>query len=76
MVNAMGKGWKSKLPEALWAYRMAYKMPIGMTPYHLVYGKTCHKLVDTVSYQSVFCKPFDKPIVPRVICFSNPSPWH
>ena len=32
-VNAMGKGWKSKLPEALWAYRTAYKMPIGMTPY-------------------------------------------
>ena len=31
-VNAMGKGWKSKLPEALWAYRIAYKTPIGMTP--------------------------------------------
>ena len=41
-VNAMGKGWKSKLPKALWANRMAYKMPIGMTPYQLVYGKTCH----------------------------------
>ncbi|XP_039827305.1 uncharacterized protein LOC120689020 [Panicum virgatum] len=38
----MGKGWKSKLPEALWAYRRAYKIPIGMTPYQLVYGKTCH----------------------------------
>ena len=36
-----GKGWKSKLPEALWAYRTAYKTPIGMTPYQLVYGKTC-----------------------------------
>ena len=45
-VNAMGKGWKSKLPEALWAYRKAYKNPIGMTPYQLVYGKTCHLPVE------------------------------
>jgi len=45
-VNAMGKGWKSKLPEALWAYRTAYKTPIGMTPYQLVYGKTSHLPVE------------------------------
>ena len=45
-VNAMGKGWKSKLPEALWTYRTAYKTPIGMTPYQLVYGKTCHLPVE------------------------------
>ena len=25
MVNAMGKGWKDKLPDALWAYMTAYK---------------------------------------------------
>jgi len=24
-VNEMGKGWKSKLPDALWAYQTAYK---------------------------------------------------
>jgi hypothetical protein len=41
-VNQMGRSWRSKLNEALWAYRMAYKTPIGMTPYQLVYGKTCH----------------------------------
>ena len=51
MVNAMGKGWKSKLPEALWAYRTAYKTPIGMTPYQLVYGKTCHLPVE-LEYKS------------------------
>jgi len=38
MVNEMGKGWKKKLPNALWAYRIAYR--IGMSPFQLVYGKS------------------------------------
>jgi hypothetical protein len=42
IVNQMGRSWRSKLSEALWAYRTAYKTLIGMTPYQLVYGKTCH----------------------------------
>jgi hypothetical protein len=41
-VNQMGRSWRSKINEALWAYQMAYKRPIDMTPYQLVYGKTCH----------------------------------
>nr|GFB42056.1 reverse transcriptase domain-containing protein [Tanacetum cinerariifolium] len=34
--------WSDKLDDALWAFRTAYKIPIGCTPYKLVYGKTCH----------------------------------
>jgi hypothetical protein len=42
----MGRNWRSKLSEALWAYRTAYKTLINMTPYQLVYGKTCHLPVE------------------------------
>jgi transposase InsO family protein len=41
-VNQMGRGYRSKLSQAMWASRMAYKMSIGMMPYQLVCGKTCH----------------------------------
>nr|GEX35910.1 reverse transcriptase domain-containing protein [Tanacetum cinerariifolium] len=34
--------WSDKLDDALWALRIAYKTPIGCTPYKLVYGKACH----------------------------------
>jgi hypothetical protein len=33
IVNQMGRSWRSKLSEAMWAYRTAYKMPIGLTLY-------------------------------------------
>ncbi|GKE32067.1 reverse transcriptase domain-containing protein [Tanacetum coccineum] len=32
--------------DALWAFRTAYKTPIGCTPYKLVYGKSCHLPVE------------------------------
>jgi hypothetical protein len=42
----MGRSCRSKLDEALWAYRTAYKIPIGMVPYQLVYRKTCYLPVE------------------------------
>ncbi|KAK1685399.1 hypothetical protein QYE76_046247, partial [Lolium multiflorum] len=41
-VNKSRKNWASKLKDALWAYRTAYKNPMGMSPYKMVYGKACH----------------------------------
>nr|GFA73957.1 reverse transcriptase domain-containing protein [Tanacetum cinerariifolium] len=34
--------WFKNLKDALWAFRTAYKTPIGCTPYKLVFGKSCH----------------------------------
>nr|GFB38429.1 reverse transcriptase domain-containing protein [Tanacetum cinerariifolium] len=38
--------WSDKLDDALWAFRTAYKTPIGCTPYKLVYEKACHLPVE------------------------------
>jgi hypothetical protein len=45
-INEMGTTWKDKLHKSLWAYRTSYKTPLGMSPYQLVYRKTCHLPVD------------------------------
>nr|GEV96675.1 reverse transcriptase domain-containing protein [Tanacetum cinerariifolium] len=34
--------WSDKLDDAFWAFRTAFKTPIGCTPYKLIYGKSCH----------------------------------
>ncbi|GJS00968.1 reverse transcriptase domain-containing protein [Tanacetum coccineum] len=40
------KDWSEKLNDALWAFRTAYKTPIGCTPFRMVYVKACHLPVE------------------------------
>ena len=41
VVNTNRKDWSVKLLDSLWAYITAYKIILGMSPYHIVYGKAC-----------------------------------
>ncbi|XP_016164889.1 uncharacterized protein LOC107607446 [Arachis ipaensis] len=45
IVKPHRKDWSAKLTDALLAYRTAYKIPIGMSPFRLVYGRAWHLLV-------------------------------
>ena len=41
-MNTSKKDLSIKLDDALWAYRIAYKIPIRMSQYRIVLGKPCH----------------------------------
>nr|GEX73089.1 reverse transcriptase domain-containing protein [Tanacetum cinerariifolium] len=38
--------WPDKLDDALWAFHIAFKTPIGCTPYKLVYEKACNLSIE------------------------------
>ena len=41
IIRRDGRDWAAKLPDALWAYRTAFKTPIRMSTFKLIYGKPC-----------------------------------
>ncbi|GJV92639.1 reverse transcriptase domain-containing protein, partial [Tanacetum coccineum] len=53
--------WSDKLDDALWAFRTAYKTPIGCTPYKLVYGKAPFTITKVFPYGTIELSQPDGP---------------
>ncbi|XP_013669127.1 uncharacterized protein LOC106373510 [Brassica napus] len=74
IVGTTRKDWSKKLDNALWAYKTAFKTPLGTTPFHLLYGKVCHLPVE-LEHKSVWAVKqinFDiKPAAERILIQLN-----
>jgi hypothetical protein len=46
IVNRSRIDWATKINDTLWAYRTAFKNPMGISSYKMVYGKACHLPVE------------------------------
>jgi len=56
-VASTRKDWSIKLDDALWAYRTTFKTPIGLSPFQMVYDKSCHLPVE-MEYKAYWALKF------------------
>ncbi|KAA3473946.1 Retrovirus-related Pol polyprotein from transposon 412 family [Gossypium australe] len=63
VVNPTHNKWSSRLDEAFWFYHTAFKTPLGMSPFKLVYGKPCNLPVELKLFsgklKSRWSRPFE-----------------
>ena len=57
IVASTRKYWSIKLNDALWAYRTTFKTPIGLSPFQMVYDKSCHIRVE-MEYKAYWALKF------------------